>query len=217
MGGLLRLRTCWLPTVRGWLAIIVILTAVACGAVRELHPFLAPMDPLPDGALVIEGWVNDAAMKNALLWVDQRHYYPVFVTGGPIAKGAAFSEFGNLAEWTAASVRQSSEGRIEPQPVPFAETSRDRTFTSAIALKAWMEQHGGILPKITVFSEGPHSRRSHLLYQKVFRYDAKIGVISSPPQNYDANRWWTSSEGFRTVTDETIAYLYARLLFWRSS
>jgi hypothetical protein len=203
--------------VRGWLAIILILGATGYGAIHELHPFLAPIDPLPDGALVIEGWVDDAGVRKAVQWAEQRHYSPVFVTGGPITKGASFSEFGNLAEWTASSIRQRSEGRIEPQAVPFEQTSRDRTYTSAIALKAWMQQHGGIPPRFTVFSEGPHSRRSSLLFKKAFGDSAKIGVIASPPENYDAQHWWKSSEGFRTVTDEAIAYLYARLLFWRSS
>jgi hypothetical protein len=30
-----------------------------------------------------------------------------------------------------------------------------------------------------------------------------------PDPEYDPQRWWTSSAGFRSVTGELIAYLYA--------
>ena len=76
---------------------------------------------------------------------------------------------------------------------------------------------GGIAPKITVLSVGPHSRRSRLLFQKAFGDSATIGVIAAPPQGYDSRRWWIYSEGVRTVISEAIAYGYARLIFWRTS
>ena len=41
----------------------------------------------------------------------------------------------------------------------------------------------------------------------------KVGIIAVEPQDYDPRRWWASSAGFRAVTDEAIAYLYARLIF----
>jgi hypothetical protein len=215
--GFFHQRVCWFPTLRGWLAILVILALSEYGAIHEIHPFLAPNEPTPAGAMVIEGWVDDVAVKDAIRWVRARHYHPLFVTGAPIVKGATFFEFGNIAELTAASVRSLSDGMVEAQPVPTPDASKDRTFASALALKDWMAAHGGIPPEITVFSEGPHSRRSWLLYQKAFGASARIGIIASPPVGYDPLHWWKTSEGFRTVTDEAIAYGYARLIFWPPS
>jgi hypothetical protein len=40
-----------------------------------------------------------------------------------------------------------------------------------------------------------------------------VGVIAAPDPEYDANKWWASSSGVRTLIGETIAYLYARFLF----
>jgi len=40
-----------------------------------------------------------------------------------------------------------------------------------------------------------------------------VGVTALPPLDFNPDRWWRTSEGFRTVTSEAIAYLYARFFF----
>ena len=39
-----------------------------------------------------------------------------------------------------------------------------------------------------------------------------VGIISHPPLDYDPQAWWTTSEGFRKVFSESLAYLYAKFL-----
>jgi hypothetical protein len=211
--GLLRQRTCWVPTFWGWLAILFTSGALGTGFILGIHPFLSPTHPLPSGALIIEGWADDVAFADAIKEINLHHYSPVFVTGGDITKGSAFSEFGTIAEMGATTLRQMSEGRIEPQAIPSPSVRKDRTYASALALREWMEAHGGVQPNITLFSVGPHTRRSWLLFRKVFGDTARVGVIASPPEGYDPKQWWRYSEGFRSVVDEAVAYLYARLLF----
>jgi len=46
-----------------------------------------------------------------------------------------------------------------------------------------------------------------------FEKESEIGVIAVPDRDYDAKRWWSSSEGVRDVIDELVAYVYARLIF----
>jgi hypothetical protein len=60
---------------------------------------------------------------------------------------------------------------------------------------------------------GPHARRSRLIFQKAFRDEVGVGVISVPDDEYDQGHWWTTSAGVRTVLGEVIAYLYARFFF----
>ena len=60
---------------------------------------------------------------------------------------------------------------------------------------------------------GPHARRSRLLFEKAFGRDTRVGIIALEDRDYDPAHWWKSSQGVRTVTDELIAYGYARLLF----
>jgi uncharacterized SAM-binding protein YcdF (DUF218 family) len=97
---------------------------------------------------------------------------------------------------------------IPPKPV-----KRDRTFASALAVKNWLAQKN-IQPKgINVFSSGPHSRRSWMLFKEAIGEEIPVGIIACENRGYDPKRWWETSSGVRVVLDETIAYLYAKLLF----
>jgi hypothetical protein len=40
-----------------------------------------------------------------------------------------------------------------------------------------------------------------------------VGVVSIEDQTYVPGEWWKSSNGVRTVIDESIAYLYAVFFF----
>ena len=102
------------------------------------------------------------------------------------------------------------------QAVPSPQVYKDRTYTSALALRNWFVAHGGIPNKINLISVGPHARRSRMLFQRVFGDTALVGITALADPNYDAKHWWHTSQGVRTVTDETIAYCYAKFLFFRS-
>jgi uncharacterized SAM-binding protein YcdF (DUF218 family) len=68
----------------------------------------------------------------------------------------------------------------------------------------------------TVFnlvSVGPHCRRSRLLFEKALGEAIQVGVVPAPPDDYEPEHWWRTSQGFRTVSGEIIAYAYARLFF----
>lgn len=98
--------------------------------------------------------------------------------------------------------------------VPSGDPMRDRTYTSAKVLRGWFLERGGLPAGLNVVTEGAHSRRSRLLFEKAFGSKVAVGVISIPYSNFDAKQWWRYSEGVREVLGEGLAYLYARLLFW---
>jgi len=99
------------------------------------------------------------------------------------------------------------------QAAPSLVEHKDRTYYSAVALKEWCASHHQALKSFDVVTLGPHARRSWLLFQKAFGSDARIGIIAVEDPAYEPGRWWASSEGFREVVGEGIAYLYARVLF----
>jgi hypothetical protein len=41
-----------------------------------------------------------------------------------------------------------------------------------------------------------------------------INSLAYPSPFYEPAKWWASSAGFRTITSEAIAYLYA-ILIWQ--
>ena len=97
--------------------------------------------------------------------------------------------------------------------VPAPKAVRDRTYSTALALKKSLLADGVSIAKVNLVSGATHTRRSRLLYEKAFGPGTRVGVIAVPEREFDPTRWWTTSPGVRHVTGEYIAYLYARLLF----
>jgi len=213
--GFFRRRQCVVPTWRGWLALLACTAVMATVAVRGAYTFLAVTDRVPGegGALVVEGWGPDFFMRDVIKEFRENQYSEMFVTGGPIEKGAMFAGYDTYAEFATATLEKMGLAPEHLHAIPAWEVRRDRTYTSALALKKWLRGHGLKVKNITLMSLGPHSRRSRLLFEKAFGDDVKIGVIAIDDAEIDPHRWWTTSQGFRGVTDEIVAYIYARFLF----
>ena len=202
-----------MPTWRGWLVLAVLFGAVIYVGIRGAYPFLAVNDPKPGGVLVVEGWAADYALEAAVADFKQYSYEKVYVTGGPIESGAPLSKYKTFAELGTATLLALGMSTNVVQPVPAPDVIRDRTYACAVALKRWVDEHGMQLTRINLVTVGAHARRSRLLFQKGFGKDIPIGVVAIAEPNYDPRHWWRSSQGFRIVTDEAIAYFYARFLF----
>jgi hypothetical protein len=211
--GFLQRRECLLPTWRGWLVLLLAVAALVVFSIRGAYSFLAVNDPVDSGALVVEGWLPDYALQQAITEFRKGHHSQIFVTGGPLEIGAPLSEYRTFAELGAATLVRLGLNTNAVQAVPAPAVRLDRTYASAVALKNWLDSHAIVETNLNVISLGPHSRRSRLLFEKALGKNYKVGVIAVENQGYDTNRWWESSSGVRTVMDETIAYLYTRLSF----
>ena len=211
--GLLRRRVCLLPTWRGWLLLLLAGLLLATCAVKKAQSFLAVTDPVTGGALVVEGWAPDYALEEAVTEFRQHHYTKLYVIGVPLEHGAPLSEYKTYAELGAATLLKLGLDRDNVQAVPTPAVRQDRTYASALALKQWLQQHNAMPAELNLISLGAHARRSRLLFEKAFGQDARVGIIALENQDYDPEHWWKSSQGVRTVTDELIAYGYARLVF----
>jgi hypothetical protein len=131
----------------------------------------------------------------------------------PIEQGAFLSEYTNYAFITAATLLRLGISRDAIEVVPAPKALRDRTYTSALTLNHWFGEHGAAPRQLQVLTLGPHARRTRLLYEKAMGARVAIGIVALEVQEFDPQHWWRTSPGFRTVTDELIAYGYARFLF----
>lgn len=188
-------------------------TALFVFSIRGAYSFLAVDDPVYKGALVVEGWVPDYVLQQAITEFRGDHYSKIFVTGGPLENGAPLSEYRTYAELGAATLVGLGLTTNAVQAVPAPKVRLDRTYASAVALKNWLHAHGTVETNFTIVTRGAHARRSRLLFEKALGKGYRVGIIAIEDQNYDSKRWWASSDGVRIVTGEIIAYLYARLLF----
>ena len=100
------------------------------------------------------------------------------------------------------------------QMVPSRVSERDRTYSSAVALRDWFRDNHVSVHGINIVTEDVHARRSWLLFQKALGPGVKVGVIAVPNPDYDAGQWWRYSEGVKEVVSEGVAYLYAKFFFW---
>ena len=199
-----------------WLGWIVFLSAIIISltiCLRLLHPFLATNAPVNGDIMVVEGWLPDYALEKVIVDFQDGYYKSLVITGGPLSKGSYFAEYSTYAELTAATLIKIGFDDNKLFVIPTPAVNRDRTYASAIALKKWLDNSGIVIEALDIYSFGPHSRRSWLLFQYVFTPDIAIGIVAIEDRSYNAKKWWKTSSGVRIVLSETIAYIYAKFFF----
>ena len=214
--GLFRRKEVWVPTLRGWVLLLIVGIAAGLLAITTTVPFLAPVQPKGNGILIVEGWLPDYALEQAKQVFERRSYRLMIVTGIPIDHGLHISVEKDYAQLARGILRDLG---MDPElivPVSCTNVPRNRTYATAQAARLWLDQSSAPGP-VDVFTLGVHARRTWLLYSMALGDRYPVGIISGADQRYDPDRWWTTSSGVRTVMSEVIAYLYAKLFFYPGS
>ncbi len=212
--GLLNRRERWGLSWRGWLVMLLAILLSGTLLTLRIYPFLAVTDRVPTNVLVIEGWVHDFAIQAAVDEFRSGRYERVFTTGGPVSGlGEYVNDFQTSASVGAERLVATGLPAERVQMVPTRVLDRDRTYASAIALRDWFRAHDFHPKEINVLTEGPHARRTRLLFQRAFGGETAVGIIAIHNPDYDEKRWWHYSEGVKDVLNEGFAYVYARLFF----
>jgi len=212
--GLLTRKERWGLSWRGCLVLGAVLLASAYLLMVQVQPFLAVTDRVDSNYLVMEGWVHQFAARGAADEFKAGGYQRVFITGVPVAGSGEYDTDSNTEAWVGAGLLRRAgipEGFL--QRVPRRQVDRDRTYGSALALKAWFHEHNLVVQGINVVTEDAHARRTRLLFQEALGPDVKVGIIAVPNPDYETKYWWRYSEGVREILGESVAYLYARLIF----
>lgn len=210
--GLINYKPRWGLTLKGWVAIVLSFVISFGFLMANLQPFLAPSAPIKAQALVIEGWIGDDGVQAAIAEFQRQNYQILITVGTPIPRGGYLSEYKTFAQLSAATAIKLGFEPTKVVPVPIPPAERDRTLSSAMVFKQWLQQNYPHIKAVNLYSKTVHSRRSWLLYQRACNPEIQVGIIAQPPVDYDARFWWKSSEGFREVTGEAIAYFYAKFL-----
>ncbi|MHC5729459.1 MAG: YdcF family protein [Nostoc sp.] len=214
---LIKRQEMWTLTAQGWAIAIALIAYLIFFAITHVHSFLAVTYPIKSAkVLVVEGWLPDYAIEEALTEFKNGSYRQIISTGGILGKGSYLTAYNNFAEVSAATfIKLGLEAeKVVAVPTPFVV--KDRSYASAAEFHRWLSDSNLQIESINLFSLDVHTRRSWLIFKKLLNPDIKVGIIAAKTQDYDPEKWWDSSQGVRTILDEGIAYIYARFFNWKA-
>jgi hypothetical protein len=217
---LFRRRQVWLPTLWGAVALLAIAAALGVALLSQLGSYLAPTEPVVGAGgrgartLIVEGWLDDDALDGAVPLAQSGRYERVVTSGGPIETWRELQPWPTYAERAADYLRRRGVRQTPVVAVPAPEVAQDRSYVSAVMVRDWARAQGLSLASIDVFSAGVHARRSRLVYRMAFGPGVEVGIVASPPHRYRLDRWWTTSEGTKTVMSEVLSLAWTKCCFW---
>ncbi len=215
--GILRRKERWGLSWRGWLLVTSAGLVAAYLAFLNIHPFLAVTHRVNTNVLVVEGVIQVYAVRAGVEEFKSGSYERIFTTGGPESGSGGYTNDYNTSASVAGETLKKFGIRDDlVQMVPSRVFARERTYSSAVALRDWFREHNISAHSFNVLTEDAHARRTRLLYQKAFGKNIAVGVIAISNPDYDPKDWWRYSDGVREVIGETIAYIYARFFFYPS-
>jgi hypothetical protein len=201
-------------TWRGWLISLATLLCLSIGGILGVHSFLAVNNILPGELLVVEGWIPEYALVKCGEIFHSHGFHEIVTVGGAVGGADYPPAYDDTYAYVAAHrLMKLGVDKSAVHMAPTAIRTRDRTYSSAIALRDWLAKTNLHPSVITVATLGPHARRTRLLYEKAFGSKVKIGIVAVDDREYDPHHWWKYSEGVKEVMSEGGAYLYARFLF----
>jgi len=198
----------------GRLLTAILIIAIFIGVGMNLYPFLAPEKTPHEGLMVVEGWIHDFALDEAVLMYRAGNYSKVVCTGVPIETGSYIQQYKSYPEMTAARLHRLGIPEDQIVVAIADQMKKDRTYAAAVALREAFMAYNVTETNLHLVTTGPHGRRSRMLFQKALGPDYAIGVTCLEDFSYDAEDWYKCSEGARAVLGELIAYTYAKFFFY---
>jgi uncharacterized SAM-binding protein YcdF (DUF218 family) len=213
--GLLVCKERWGLSWRGWLVIISVALFATGQVFWNVYPFLAATDRVNAKILVVEGWIHRYAMRAAAEEFNRGSYERIFTTGGPEnGSGGYVNDYQTSASVGAEALKKLGIPDEVIEMAPSRVIGRDRTYSSAVALRDWFREHNISVYSVNVLTQDCHARRTELLFQKALGKNVQVGIIAVANPDYNPKYWWRYSDGVREVIGESIAYIYARLFFY---
>lgn len=176
-----------------------------------VHSFLSITKPVKADILVIEGWVFDYMLDEAVDLYKKGRYKYIITTGG--VRKYSHNKIAGGADSTAeyAAKRLVNCG-IGPESIFTASGSAAKdhhTYNAAFGLRKWVLNNKPEIKTLNIFTGGPHGRKTYHIYKKVLGKNITVGIISSEIKHYNPKYWWTSFTGISVTFDYIVGYIYA--------
>lgn len=210
----IRKRECYRLTWFGRLLSLAVFVVILAVFFLKVPMWLSRSAPVNGQVLVLDGVMGDYAIEEAISLFEKGDYEKVVVTGAEFPAGSYLSDFNSMAEHTYAGFLELHFDSSKIYCLPTGNVLSNRTYTSGIVLKNWIEEASLNYTKIDVLSVGCHSARSKYLFELALGDQYEVGVVSITNPSYDNYRWWKTSQGARIVISEVVGFLYVRFFFF---
>ncbi len=183
LGGFLVRRYRW--GLSGWAKILLLILMLSFGVIGlfSAYPYLAVTDRMNADVLVVEGWVHSYAIQAGVEEFKRGSYQRIFTTGGPVVgNGGYINDYQTSASVGADLLKHAGIPAELVQMVPSHVIGRDRTYSSAVALRKWLGAHDLQPRAINIVTEGTHARRTRLLFQRALGPNVAVGVTEGEVQ-----------------------------------
>ena len=203
-------RLTWL----GRLMVLLFFAVLTALFVFRMPLFLSQTNPVNGQILVLDGLMYDNAIKQAMQLFEDGNYERIVVSGGDLQSGFYISEIKSMAELSYATFIKLGFDSSKLVCLPTGLVERNRTFTSAKALRNWLDENAPDYQSADIVVMGCHAARSIYLYELALEKTYKVGVISIQEPGYEVKKWWKTSKGVRTVIGEFLGYIYVRFFYF---
>jgi len=211
--GFISLKERWGLTLWGWLLLLIILQIPVIFFFRSIYGILAPVHREKSEILILEGFISDYVLKDAIDEFHDHGYKLLISTGTPLEQGQLLANFKNTANLVGESLLRMGFDSNNLVVIGTDEIRNDRTFNSALALKKWLVINRPETRAINLMTMNVHGARSQMLFQYALGDSIRVGIISVENFYYGPNNWWKSSKGFRETMNEAFGYFYTRFFF----
>ncbi len=88
--GLLALRLRWGLSPLGWVLVFVVIVGGCVGLLFTISPFLCVTEPVQAEILIVDGWLQEPAMRAAAQEFQRGGYLMAITVGGPFARSGGY-------------------------------------------------------------------------------------------------------------------------------
>lgn len=206
-------RERWGLTWQGVLLLLGLIILFIALVLRNLYPMLAPTQREKADILVLEGFISDYVLQEAIQEFHRHPYQLLVTTGTPLEYGDLLAPYKNTATVAGKSLLKLGFDSTKLVIVSTEEIRNDRTYNSARALRQWLAVHKPEVKSLNLMTMGVHGARSRLLFKAAMGDSIAVGIISLKNFYYGPHSWWKSSKGFRETLNEAFGYFYVRFFF----
>src|SRR5947207_1685624 len=140
--GILTRKERWGLSWFGWLLVTSAGLVAAYFTFLNIHPFLAVTHRVNTNLLVVEGWIQRYAIIGGVEEFKTGSYQRIFTTGGPVeGNGGYINDYNTAASVGVELLKNFGLPSESLQMVPSRVMDRDRTYSSALALRNWFRDH----------------------------------------------------------------------------